>query len=88
MDTARFYLETDARAAADLLRERQVRWIVAYEPDRVLEGTAAPLLGRPVPPRCLGNLLYRRPDLAPTFLRRAFKNRYFKVYEVLPASLP
>ncbi len=88
VDTARFYLETDARAAADLLRDRQVRWIVAYEPERVLEGTAAPLLGRAVSPRCLGNVLYRRPELAPTFLRLAMVNPYFKVYEVLPASLP
>ena len=88
VDTARFYLETDARAAADLLRDRQVRWVVAYEPERVLEGTAAPLLGRPVLPRCLGNLLYRRPELAPAFLRLAMVNPYFKVYEVLPAPHP
>ena len=86
VDTARFYLETDARVALDLLRERQVRWVVAYEPARVLAGTAAPLLGRPVPPRCLGNLLYQRPRLAPTFLRLAFANEYFKVYEVTPVS--
>ena len=86
VDTARFYLETDARAALDLLRERRVRWVVAYEPQRVLEATAAPLLGRPVPPRCLGNILYQRPRLAPTFLRLAFADEYFKVYEVAPAS--
>ncbi len=88
VDTARFYLETDLRVAADLLRERQVRWIVAYEPARVLAATAAPLLGRPVPPRCLGNLLYLHPERAPTFLRLAMVNPYFKVYEVLPAAHP
>ncbi|MBE7212201.1 MAG: hypothetical protein INR65_14360, partial [Gluconacetobacter diazotrophicus] len=81
VDTARFYLETDARAAADLLRERQVRWVVAYEPERVLAATAAPLLGRTVPPRCLGNVLYSHPERAPTFLRLAMVNPYFKVYE-------
>lgn len=87
-DTDRFYLEPDARIAADLLRDRQVRWIVAYEPDRSLR-KAAELFGRStVPMRAMGNILYLRPDLAPTFLRRSFKNRYFKVYEVLPASLP
>ena len=88
MDTARFYLETNARVALDLLRERQVRWVVAYEPQRVLEATAAPLLGRPVPPRCLGNILYTRPRLAPTFLRLAFANEYFKVYEFIPPASP
>ena len=88
VDTARFYLETDARVALDLLRERQVRWVVAYEPQRVLDATAAPLLGRPVPPRCLGNILYARPRLAPTFLRLAFANEYFKVYEFVPPSFP
>ena len=86
VDTARFYLETDARAASDLLRERQVRWVVAYEPERVLAATAAPLLGRSVPPRCLGNILYLHPERAPAFLRLAMVNPYFKVYEFQPAS--
>ncbi len=88
VDTDRFYLEPDARVAADLLRERQVRWIVAYEPDRSLRKAAELFSRSMVPMRAMGNLLYVRPDLAPTFLRRSFKNRYFKVYEVLPASLP
>ena len=87
-DTARFYLEADARQAAAILRRRQVRWVVAYEPDRALRNAAQLFERTNVPVRAMGNLLYRRPDLAPTFLRRAFQNRYFRVYEVIPASLP
>lgn len=87
VDVARFYLAVDPRAAADLLRERQVRWVVAYEPERIA-ATAGPLLGRPVANRSMCALLYRRPDLAPSFLRLALVNPYFKVYEVQPALLP
>ena len=87
-DTALFYLEPDARAAAAILRRRKVRWVVVYEPDRALR-KAAELYGRTlVPTRAMGNLLYIRPDYAPRFLHPAFQNRYFKVYEVVPAVLP
>ena len=87
VDTDRFYLAVDPREAADLLRERQVRWVVAYEPERIA-ATAGPLLGRPVSNRSMCALLYRRPDLAPSFLRLALVNPYFKVYEVQPSLLP
>ena len=88
VDVARFYLAADPRAVAAVLHRRRVRWVVAYEPDRVLQ-TAGPLLGvQQVTSSCMGALLYRRPDLAPRFLRLALANPYFKVYEVRSASLP
>ena len=89
VDVARFYVAADVPAAARILRRRQVRWVVAYEPERVL-ATASSLLEQPlVPKRAWGALLYQQPENAPPFLRLAFVNPAFKVYEVAPtASLP
>ena len=88
VDVARFYLATDARAAADLLRRRRVRWIVAYEPSRI-QSTSADLLGlRPPPPRFMDLALYEHPQFAPRYLRLVLVNPYFKMYEVRVDSLP
>ena len=88
VDVARFFTTADLPAAAAILRRRRVRWVVAYEPDRVLR-TAAPLLGlTKVSTRSLGLVLYQRPEGAPSFLRLAMVNPYFKIYEVRVGSLP
>ena len=88
MDADRLYLASDAREAAAILRRRRVRWVVAYEPDRVLR-TAAALFGQTqVSKRAMGNILYLRPEMAPRFLRLALVNPFFKVYEVRSISLP
>ena len=88
VDVARFYTAADPSAAAAILRRRRVRWVVAYEPDRVLR-TAAPLLGlTKISTRAFGVVLYQRPELAPPFLRLAMVNPYFKIYEVRVGSLP
>ena len=88
VDVDRFYIAADAREAAAILRRRRVRWVVAYEPDRVLR-TAAALLGQTqVSKRAMGFILYARPEMAPRFLRLALVNPFFKVYEVRSASLP
>jgi hypothetical protein len=88
VDVARFFVSPDPAVAAGILRHRQVRWVVAYEPDRVLS-TASGLLEQPlVSRRAMGLVLYRQPAFAPPFLRLAFVNPDFKVYEVITASLP
>ena len=88
VDVAQFYLATDARKAADLLRRRRVRWVVAYEPSRI-QSTSADLLGlNPPPPRFMDLALYERPQFAPRFLRLVLVNPYFKMYEVRVDSLP
>ncbi len=88
VDVDKFYLAADAREAAAILRRRRVRWVVAYEPDRVLR-TAAALFGQTqVSKRAMGYILYARPEMAPRFLRLALVNPFFKVYEVRSASLP
>jgi hypothetical protein len=88
VDVARFFVSADPDAAAGILRRRQVRWVVAYDPDRVLS-TASSLLGQPLVSRqAMGQILYRQPENAPAFLRLAFVNPDFRVYEVRTASLP
>ena len=88
VDVARFYTADDVPTVAAILRRRRVRWVVAYEPDRVLR-TAAPLLGLTrVSTRAMGFVLYQRPTAAPPFLRLAMVNPYFKIYEVQVGSLP
>lgn len=88
VDVARFYTSADSSTVAAILRRRRVRWVVAYEPDRVLR-TAAPLLGLTrVSTRAMGFVLYQRPAAAPPFLRLASENPYFKIYEVQVGSLP
>ncbi len=80
-DTARFYLATEPLAAREILRKRNVRFVVAYEPSRVLTNSAQ-ILGIAIPPEPLGKSLYENPYVAPDFLRLAYDNKYFKVYEV------
>ncbi len=88
VDVARFYSTADPRIAAAILRRRRVRWVVAYEPDRVLR-TVAPLLGLTrISTRALGFVLYQHPGTAPPFLRLTMVNPFFKIYEVQVGSLP
>jgi hypothetical protein len=80
---AEFYLAETPAAAEALARSRQARWVVAYEPDRVI-GNSAQILGLAVPKRPLAATLYTAPDRAPPFLRPVFRNRFFKIYEATP----
>lgn len=95
VDTARFYLSTDAVSAAAILRARPVRWILADEPLRVI-ATSAALLAIPPPPVPLASLIFEHPEDAPPFLReektadtvRADGLRFYRLYEVDNAQLP
>ena len=59
--------------AREILRERSVRWVLAYDGERVAENSAA-LLGEPVPadPHC--SILDALPSRAPALLNRASQN--------------
>jgi len=83
VDTARFYLSQDRVEVLSILRARGVRWVVAYDSQRVLE-TSATLLGRSASERDLGAFLYERPSSAPGFLSFEYANRAFKLFRVEP----
>ena len=76
VDASEFYLsEGDGREIVD---RRQVGYIFAYEPERIVSN-AAQILGCPVPANPLAARLYDRPSLAP--YRLLYANRFFKVFE-------
>jgi hypothetical protein len=77
---AEFYLAETPAAAEAQARRRAVRWVVAYEPDRII-GNSAQILGRPAPPRALATALYLQPSAVPPFLHLRYQNRFFKIYE-------
>ncbi len=80
VDTARFYLATDAGPAAEILRRRNVAFVISYEPSRIL-GNSAQILGRRPDKMSMGQVLYDRPFAAPPSLRLVSQNKYFRVYE-------
>ncbi len=88
VDVARFFVADNWPAASRILRRRQVRWVVAYDPDRVLSN-ASSLLDQPqISRHAVAIVLYEQVEAAPAYLRLVFVNQDFKVYEVLTAALP
>lgn len=85
VDSAKFYLSPTDPAAREILQRRQVRWVVAYEPSRVIANSTQ-ILGQPPPGIPLVQKLYGHQSLfPPPFLRRAYQNPYFKVFETTDA---
>jgi hypothetical protein len=81
VDTARFYLATDPAVAREIVRRRNVSYIVAYEPDRVL-GTSATLLDEPVRAGTVAELLYGGQTQEFPWLALAYATPWYKIYEV------
>jgi len=80
-DSARFYLATDPLAAREILQKRNVQYVLAYEPPRVIANSSQ-ILGLAPPRTPLGKLLYENPYTSPDWLRLAYENKFFKIYEV------
>ncbi len=80
VDSCRFYLATDGAAALDQLRQRQVCYVVAYEPDRVISNSSQ-ILGEKPAAQSLAERLYK--NSPPPGLERIFENRFFRVYRVV-----
>jgi hypothetical protein len=79
--SARFFLATVPEEAAEILRQRKVKWVLSDEGERVATNSAA-ILGRPVPAGALGFKLERTPSQVPFFLRFTGKNGSAVLYEV------
>lgn len=88
LDSARFYLSPHPEAARSILIGREVDYVIAYEPARVL-GNSSQILGARPAGRTTGEILYTNPSAAPDFLRLVFQNKFYKVFKVLrPAKNP
>jgi hypothetical protein len=86
VESAKFYAETDWESAARILKARQVRWVVAYDPQRVL-AVSQVILGeqfKPAAPgrEALARTLFDKPQQGPNYLRLMGRNQYFVLYEV------
>ena len=85
VDSSRFYLSGTPEEAREILRKRSVKYVIAYEPSRVISNSAQ-VLGRLPPEKPLGETLYDNPLGAPSFLRLAYENKFFKVFEFVDSS--
>lgn len=81
VDTARIYLARSAPEALDIMRKRGAKYLVAYEPSRIL-GNSGTLLGVAPTMNMLGAVIYSQPAQAPSELRFVYQNQYFKLYEL------
>ena len=80
-DSARFFLADDWRKAREILENRKVTWVIAYDFERVAQNSSA-ILGLAVPRRALCSVLDRTPARAPQFLIFSAQNGIGKLYRV------
>ncbi|HEY8900919.1 MAG TPA: hypothetical protein VIM61_10955 [Chthoniobacterales bacterium] len=81
VDTAQFYLADNDATAREILQRRNVTYVVAYEPSRVIS-TSAAVLGEAAPRGRLAELLYRDSGPNLPWLERVFATPWYKIYEV------
>ncbi len=79
VDTAKFYLSTGG--GEDVLTRRRVRYVIAYEPERVVSNSAQ-ILGVSAPANPLGARLYNHPHSPEEPYRLIHANRFFRVFTV------
>ena len=80
-DSARFFLCEDSQKAREILKKREVAWVLAYDTDRVAQNSAS-ILNQPMPARPLCRVLDRTPGHAPPFLLFSAQNATCKLYRV------
>jgi hypothetical protein len=79
IDTARFFLNEDPRTAREVLKQRRVEWVIAYDWGRVGQNSAG-LLGISPTERALGRILDQAPASAPAYLVLSGQNRTAKLF--------
>jgi hypothetical protein len=84
-DTARFFLAENDAEAAEILRRREVRYVVSDDPERII-ATSLALLGTDHPASPMARKLARGRDV-PAYLELVFANAFFRVYKVNDARL-
>ena len=84
-DSAQFFRGTNWVEAEGILRARKVRWVVAYDEDRVLQN-ASEVLGLPIPEN--GQLTWAsrlwRTRALPTALKLRGATAHLRLYEFIP----
>ena len=78
-DSARFFPTTDFLTAREILRNRRIEWVLAYDWKRVAQNSSG-LVGTPVPNNSIGRILDRTPGQASPFLVLSDQNQTAKLF--------
>jgi hypothetical protein len=81
-DSVRFFLCEDLQKAREILKQRKVAWVFAYDSDRVAQNSAA-VLNQSLPPNPFCRVLDRTPGQAPAFLVFSAQNAACKLYRTI-----
>lgn len=81
VDSAEFFLTDSPDVAREVLKKRDVDYVLAYDTER-LEIFASSLLGKSAPEHSMARVLYEAPQNVPGYLELVFKNRFFRLYRV------
>jgi len=81
VDSCEFYLSESLDACSSILQKRQISYVVAYEPDRIISNSAQ-ILDRTPPAEPLAMNLYKHPAKNSHLLRYIHGNTFFRVFEV------
>lgn len=82
VDSCEFYLSESPEKAEAILASHQIRYIFAYEPDRMISNSAQ-ILGRQLIATPLAVSLFQHPKTNVLGMEIIYANRYFKTFRVL-----
>ena len=82
IESAKFFGTQSAEEVAQIFKKRKVRWIVAYDADRVARNSSQ-ILEHPISPEAFCFLLDRRPSEVPPFLRLIAQTGRLKLFRTL-----
>jgi len=84
VDTARFFLTSDPKAAQAICDQRSVETVVIGNPDPLVIQSSK-ILGQPLPQdeeKTMADVLWEKPHSAPVFLHLVWDDNIYKVFEV------
>jgi hypothetical protein len=82
VESAKFFAMSNAEEVAQILKRHNVRWVIAYDGNRVALNSAR-ILGHPISPNAFCYLLDRRSSEVPPFLRLIAQTGRFKLFRTL-----
>ena len=80
--SAKVFGTQNAEEVAQIFKRHDVRWVIAYDADRVAQNSAQ-ILQHPISPNAFCYLLDHRPSEVPPFLRLIAQTGRFKLFRVL-----
>jgi len=84
-ESAQFFLSEDSQKAREILENRKIDWVLAYDADRVGQNSGV-ILDEPAAKHALCYILDRRPAQAPSYLIFSAQNGTAKLFRVTPVS--